>query len=110
MAQILMVYREVQVLQEKLQAGDKPETDEGQLMAILSLSLDPGAGMPAPGDEKPGIQAIGKVAPDLPPVPGRHPAVGRDYEYKRHGTLSLLAGLDLLTGKILPCSQASKGV
>jgi transposase len=24
----------------------------------------------------------------------------RDYEYKRHGTLSLLAGLDLLTGKV----------
>ena len=98
MAQILMVYREVQILQEKLQNGDKAETGDGQLMAVLSL------------DEKPGIQAIGKVAPDLPPVPGKHPANGRDYEYKRHGTLSLLAGLDLLTGKVLPCSQASKGV
>jgi transposase len=105
MAQILMVYREVQVLQEKLQAGDKAETDEGQLMAVLSLSLDPGAGMPAPGDEKPGIQAIGKVAPDLPPEPGKHPANSRDYEYKRHGTLSLLAGLDLLTGKVHACIE-----
>ena len=93
MAQILMVYREVQVLQEKLQAGDKAETDEGQLMAVLSL------------DEKPGIQAIGKVAPDLPPVPGKHPSNGRDYEYKRHGTLSLLAGLDLLTGKVHACIE-----
>ena len=105
MAQILMVYREVQVLQEKLQAGEKPETNEGQLMAVLSLSLDPGAGMPAPGDEKPGIQAIGKVAPDLPPVAGKHPSKGRDYEYKRHGTLSLLAGLDLLTGKVHACIE-----
>jgi transposase len=93
MAQILMVYRDVQVLQEKLQTGDKPETDDGQLMAVLSL------------DEKPGIQAIGKVAPDLPPVPGKHSAVGRDYEYKRHGTLSLLAGLDLLTGKVHACIE-----
>jgi transposase len=93
MAQILMVYREVQVLQEKLQSGDKAETDEGQLMAVLSL------------DEKPGIQAIGKVAPDLPPVPGKHPSNGRDYEYKRHGTLSLLAGLDLLTGKVHACIE-----
>jgi len=105
MAQILMVYREVQVLQEKLQAGDKAETDDGQLMAVLSL------------DEKPGIQAIGKVAPDLPPVPGKHPSPGagmpapgskdngRDYEYKRHGTLSLLAGLDLLTGKVHACIE-----
>jgi hypothetical protein len=29
------------------------------------------------------------VAPDLPPVQGKHPSNGRDYEYKRHGTLSL---------------------
>jgi len=66
---------------------------KGQLMAVLSL------------DEKPGIQAIGKVAPDLPPVPGKHPSNGRDYEYKRHGTLSLLAGLDLLTGKVHACIE-----
>jgi hypothetical protein len=42
-------------------------------------------------DEKPGIQAISNTAPDLPPVPGRHPSVGRDHEYKRQGTVSLLA-------------------
>lgn len=93
MAQILMVYREVEVLQENLASGGKAETQEGQLMAVLSL------------DEKPGIQAIGKVAPDLPPVPGKHAVIGRDYEYKRHGTLSLLAGLDLLTGVVHACVE-----
>lgn len=51
-------------------------------------------------DEKPGIQAIGRVAPDLPPVAGQHPAHGRDYEYRRHGTVSLMAAIDLLTGHI----------
>ena len=51
-------------------------------------------------DEKPGIQAIGGVAPDLAPQPGKHAATGRDYEYKRLGTLTLMAGLDLLTGHI----------
>ena len=53
-------------------------------------------------DEKPGIQAIATTAPDLPPVPGRHARrrFARDHEYKRHGTLSLLAGIDLLTGKV----------
>ena len=51
-------------------------------------------------DEKPGVQAIGVTAPDLPPVPGIHPTVARDHEYKRHGTVSLLAGIDLLTGKV----------
>src|ERR1700704_5493651 len=51
-------------------------------------------------DEKPGIQAIATTAPDLPPVPGAYATFARDYEYKRHGTLSLLAGIDLLTGKV----------
>ena len=47
-------------------------------------------------DEKPGVQAIGTTAPE----PGVHPTFARDHEYKRHGTLSLLAGVDLLTGKV----------
>jgi transposase len=52
-------------------------------------------------DEKPGVQAIENTAPDLPPVAGKHSAVGRDYEYKRHGTLSILASLDLHDGHIV---------
>jgi hypothetical protein len=51
-------------------------------------------------DEKPGIQAIATTAPDLPPEPGVRATSARDHEYKRHGTLSLLAGIDLLTGKV----------
>ncbi len=51
-------------------------------------------------DEKPGIQAIGNKYPDLMPVAGEYSTVSRDYEYKRFGTLSLLAGIDLLTGII----------
>jgi hypothetical protein len=51
-------------------------------------------------DEKPGIQAIATTAPDLPPEPGTHATFARDHEYKRHGTVSLLAGIDLLTGKV----------
>jgi transposase len=52
-------------------------------------------------DEKPGIQALENTAPDLPPVPGQHAAVGRDHEYIRHGTLSLLAGIDLWNGEVM---------
>lgn len=52
-------------------------------------------------DEKPGIQALKNIAPDLPPTQ-QHGTIGRDYEYKRLGTLSLLAGMDLLTGEIIP--------
>ena len=44
-------------------------------------------------DEKPGIQAIASTAPDLPSKPGVHPTFAREHEYKRHGTVSLLAGI-----------------
>src|SRR6201993_4816073 len=80
MAEVLCVYREVAVLR-----ASKAETSD---VAIISY------------DEKPGIQAIASTAPDLPPKPGEHESFARDHEYKRHGTLSLLAGIDLLTGKV----------
>ncbi len=51
-------------------------------------------------DEKPGIQAIENTAPDLPPVPGEKPYIARDHEYVRHGTVSLMAGIDFLNGHI----------
>ena len=83
MAEVLCVYREVQVL-KKAAKSKKPSKP----MAIVSY------------DEKPGIQAIATTAPDLPPKPGLHATFARDHEYKRHGTVSLLAGIDLLTGKV----------
>jgi transposase len=81
MAQVLYIYREVQILRE---AGQELTS----LVAVLSY------------DEKPGIQVLENTAPDLAPVPGRHPSFGRDHEYIRHGTLSLLAGIDLLNGHV----------
>jgi len=51
-------------------------------------------------DEKPWIQEIGTTAPDRPPLPHTSPTVMRDREYKRHGTLTLMAGIDLLTGHV----------
>ncbi len=53
-------------------------------------------------DEKPGIQAIMNIAAQLLPLPGKHPAIGRDYEYKRLGTVTLMAAIDLHTGIIIP--------
>jgi len=53
-------------------------------------------------DEKPGIQAIANVGAQLSPVPGEYPDIGRDPEYKRLGTVSLLAGINLHDGKIYP--------
>src|SRR3981081_4717978 len=85
MVEVLCVYREVKLIKEAAAAAKQAP---GDAVAIISY------------DEKPGIQAIATTAPDLPPVPGVHATFARDHEYKRHGTLSLLAGIDLLTGKI----------
>ena len=52
-------------------------------------------------DEKPGIQAIATTSEDLMPDE-KHPTISRDYEYKRLGTVSLLAGIDLQTGEAIP--------
>lgn len=57
-------------------------------------------------DEKPGIQAIATTAPDLRPTM-EHGTIQRDYEYKRLGTVSLLAGIDLLTGEAIPLVRDS---
>jgi len=82
MVQVLHVYKEVEIWRQR---GAPPP----DLVAVLSY------------DEKPGIQAIQNTSPDLPPVPGKHATVGRDHEYIRHGTLSLLAAIDLLSGEVL---------
>lgn len=80
MTQVLHVYKQVELIK---QMGEDPPP-----ITVVSY------------DEKPGIQAIASVAPDLPPVPGNYSCVARDYEYKRHGTVSLLAGIDLLNGQV----------
>lgn len=82
MADVLLVYRLVEVMRESRRGLDP------RLCAFVSY------------DEKPGVQAIGTTAPDLPPKPGAHPSTARDHEYVRHGTLTLMAGLDLLTGHV----------
>jgi transposase len=83
MQEVLLVYRDVSIFREGAVHDGRPEP-------IYTVSVD----------EKPGVQAIGLTAPDLPPVPGKHSAIGRDYEYIRHGTVSILAGIDLHSGHI----------
>ena len=84
MAEVLCVCREVEMRRAVVAGGAAQEP------AIAAISCD----------EKPGIQAIGTVAPDLRPVPGSHPTISRDHEDKRHGTVTLMAGIDLLTGQV----------
>jgi transposase len=50
-------------------------------------------------DEKTGIQAIERKHLDRPPQPGR--LRRREFEYIRHGTQTLIAALDVHTGKVV---------
>lgn len=81
MANVLCVYKEV-ALQK---ASESPQKQ-------VTISYD----------EKPGIQAIKNIAADLLPLPGKYSTLSRDYEYKRLGTVSLLAGIDLHSGNVIP--------
>lgn len=83
MREVLLVYQEVNMQNSAAHATKTPP-------AIVTVSVD----------EKPSVQAIANTAPDLPPKPGEHPQLARDYEYKRYGTLSILAGLDLHDGHV----------
>ena len=85
MQEVLMVYREVMLQNQAAASASNP------IPGVIAVSID----------EKPGVQAIENTAPDLPPRPGRHPAIGRDHEYEPHGALSILASLDLDDGHVV---------
>lgn len=87
MHNVLLVYKQLE-----LQFDEKGELipfEDGQNVHVLSY------------DEKPGIQAIATTSVDLRPDE-QHSTISRDYEYKRLGTLSLLAAIDLQTGEAIP--------
>ncbi len=82
LANILCVYKEIEII------NSNPTADRKSVTVSY--------------DEKPGIQAIKNIGAQLSPVPGAYPNIGRDPEYKRLGTVSLLAGIDLHNGKVYP--------
>src|ERR1700721_4688792 len=84
MAVVLHVYKGEESINEELIKGTLKEPP------VVTISYD----------EKPGIQALATTSPDRPPAPRKFRSHLRDYEYKRLGTVSLLAGLDLHTGRV----------
>jgi transposase len=84
MANVLHVYEEVEIVNEYRRG------ETGRQLGMVTISYD----------EKPGIQALATTTPDRPPVVGTHPSHLRDYEYVRLGAVSLLAGLDLHSGRV----------
>src|ERR1039457_300307 len=85
MANVLHVYKEVEIVNEYRRG------ESGRQLGMVTISYE----------EKPGIQAFAVKTADRPPVAGRYASHLRDYEYERMGTVSLLAGLDLHSGRII---------
>jgi transposase len=59
-------------------------------------------------DAKPQINARRRLHPTLPAAPGR--AVRYEHEYKRQGSLALLAGLDVHTGQVFASTPRTTGI
>lgn len=87
MHEVLVVYKQISMQFDE--DGNIIIPDEGPIVHTVSC------------DEKPGIQAISTTGDDLRPTRDNG-CVMRDHEYVRLGTLSLLAGIDLLTGEAIP--------
>ena len=87
MHKVLVVYKQVEMQFDE--NGNIIVQKEGPMVHTISC------------DEKPGIQAIAITGDDLR-LTTEKSCVYRDYEYKRLGTLSLIAGIDLLTGIAIP--------
>ncbi len=84
MVTVLHVYKEVEIVNAGWAEGTLKEP------TVVTISYG----------EKPGIEALATTTPDRPPKPNEFASHLRDYEYKRLGTVSLLAALDLHTGRV----------
>lgn len=93
MHNVLLVYKQLS-LQFDESGQLMPLVEDEQVVHVISY------------DEKPGIQAIANTTEDLPPD-DKHNTISRDYEYRRLGTVSLLAGIDLQTGEAIPLVRDS---
>ncbi len=86
MHNVLLVYKQLSIQFDE--DGNLLPYDDGEVTHVLSY------------DEKPGIQAIATTGEDLLPTEEQG-VIKRDYEYKRLGTVSLLAAIDLQTGEAI---------
>ena len=69
-------------------------------MDVVGLYLDPpDHAMVLSVDEKSQIQALDRTQPGLPMKPGR--AGTMTHDYKRNGTTTLFAALNMLDGKVI---------
>ena len=82
-----------------------PQKFQAEVENVCRTYLEAAAQAPANGthtvsvDEATALQAIERTAPDLPVQP--ESVAKQEFEYTRHGTTTLTAGFDVVTGKIV---------
>jgi transposase len=90
-----------------------PQKFQAEVENVCRTYLDASAQAAADGthtvsvDEATALQAIERNAPDKPVEPGG--VAKQEFEYTRHGTTTLTAGLDVVTGRIVcPTLEATR--
>jgi transposase len=84
---------------DTFKASDDPKFED-KLIDVVGLYLDPPEkAIVLCMDEKSQIQALDRTQASLPMVPGR--AGTMTHDYKRNGTTTLFAALDVLTGTVI---------
>ena len=84
---------------DTFKVSNDPKFDE-KLIDVVGLYLNPpDQAIVLCMDEKSQIQALDRTQASLPMVPGR--AGTMTHDYKRNGTTTLFAALDVLTGKVI---------
>ena len=96
-------------LVKRFQFSNDPEFEE-KLADVVGLYLDPPENSVVFCiDEKTQIQALERSQPILPILPGVPER--QTHDYYRHGTTTLYAALDVLTGKVIgSCKESHKSV
>ena len=84
---------------DTFKVSNDPAFDE-KVIDVVGLYLNPPEqAVVLAMDEKSSVQALDRTQASLPMVPGR--AGTMTHDYKRHGTTTLFAALDVLTGKVI---------
>lgn len=83
-----------------MNAKPDPRRDEriAEICEVYQNAATSGTELTLSVDEATGIQALERIAADLPMTPGRPQA--REFEYRRHGTQTLMAAIEVAMGSV----------
>jgi transposase len=101
----MLATRELRPHKSQYWLNGKPDEEKDEKIRIISQLYEEAPRQAEEGvftmsiDEKTGIQALERESPSKPMKPGLDEKI--EYNYDRHGTQALLAGLNVATGKVV---------